>query len=135
VGQGLHVLYKSRAATNPSLENRRWAESRHGGTSIDAADKRGFLAGKEACRRADEIDRHPIDARGHAGHEGSLELVNQEPKARQIQISVVSADCLSGQLQPVEHEVRRIPEEELVLLARRLALRAVSDNYRAPACV
>jgi hypothetical protein len=132
VGQGLHVLYKSRAATNPSLENRRRAESRQGGTSIDAADKRGFLARKEACRRADEIDRQSIDACGPAGREGALELVGKEPQARQIQISTVSADCLTGQLQPVEHEVRRIPEQEPVLLARRLALRTVGNDDRAP---
>jgi hypothetical protein len=133
VGQRLHVLYKSRAATNTSLENRRWAESRQGGTSIDAADERGFLARKEAWRRADEIDRQTIDACGPAGRQGSSDPVSKEPQTRQIQISAVSADCLSGQLQPVEHEVRRIPEQELVLLARRLALCAVGNDDRAPA--
>jgi hypothetical protein len=102
---------------------------------VDAADKRGFLARKEARRRADGIDRQSIDACGPAGCQRSLELVSKEPQARQIQISAVSADCLSGQLQPVEHEVRRRPEQELVLLTRRLALCAVSDNYRTPACV
>src|SRR4029450_5258475 len=55
-----------------------------------------------------------------------------EPQESQIQISAVRADCLSDQLQPVEHQVRRGPEQELVLLARRLAFRTVGNDDRAP---
>src|SRR6266567_107598 len=47
----------------------------------------------------------------------------------QVQVRLGGADRLGGQLQPVEHEVRREPQQQFVLAAGRLALRAVGDDH------
>ena len=52
-------------------------------------------------------------------------------RAVQVQVRLGGADRLRGQLQAVEHEVRRELQQELVLAAGRLALRAVGHDHRA----
>ena len=49
----------------------------------------------------------------------------------QVQVRFGGADRLRGQLQAVEHQVRRELQQEFILAAGRLAFRAVGHDHRA----
>ncbi len=51
----------------------------------------------------------------------------------QVQVGVGGADRLRGQLDAVQHQVRRDPQEQGVLAAGGLALRAIGHDHRAAA--
>ena len=126
--QRLDVLHQGRPAATPRSKTRGCLNARPGRAPVDLAGQRRFLAGQEPRRRVDELDADAVQAgRGPLGQRRGESLV-QPRVAMQVQDRAVGADRLGGQLQAVQDQVRRVPQQGLVLVAGRLALRAVADH-------
>ena len=100
--------------------------------AVDAADQGGFLACEEPRRAGNEPDRPRVAAGGGPFGEREGEPFVQPAAGVHIQIDAAGADRGRGQLQPIEHEMRREPEQVLVLAARWLTLGAVTDHDGPP---
>ena len=135
VRERLHVLNERRCSAHPPLEDPGRREGRQGQTAVEHVDQGGLLTRQETRGRPGQPDRHPVDARQPA-------LGQRLPQRRrdlvtlavvQVKARLLGADRLGGELDPVQHQVRRQPEQRRVLAGRRLTLRAVGDDERPPA--
>jgi hypothetical protein len=89
------------------------------------------LTSAESRRGLGDRDGEPVDPRGVAFGQGSHDLV--AGPLVQVQVGVAGADRLRGQLDAVQHQVRSHAQEQGVLAAGGLALRAVGHDHRAAA--
>ena len=127
MGQGLHVLHQGRRAAQAALAHPRGLERGQRGTAAEPVHQRRFLAGQEPRRGL--RNRHAEAVQAARGSFGQRPKDLRARRGVQVQVRFVGADRLGGQLQPVEHEVRRDPQQQFILAAGRLALRAVGDDH------
>ena len=129
MGQGLHVLHQGRGATQAALAHPRRLERGQRGTAAEPVHHRRLLAGQEPRRGLRDRHGEPVQAAGGPVGQRAQDL--RAGGSVQVEVGLGGADRFGGQLQAVEHEVRRELQQELVLVAGRLALRAVGHDHRA----
>ena len=129
VGQGLRVLHQGRRAAQAALAHPRRLERGQRGAAAEPVHHRGLLAGQEPRRGLGDRHAEPVQAAGGPFGQRAQDL--RAGRVVQVQVRLGGADRLGGQLQAVEHEVGREPQQHLVLAAGRLALRAVGHDHLA----
>ncbi len=129
VGQRLRVLHQGRRAAQAALAHPRRLERGQRGAAAEPVHHRGLLAGQEPRRGLGDRHAEPVQAAGGPFGQRAQDL--RAGRVVQVQVRLGGADRLGGQLQAVQHEVGREPQQHLVLAAGRLALRAVGHDHLA----
>ncbi len=134
VGQRLGVVDQRAAAADAEGGALVGSEGRQGATRVDPADERRLLPGDEAVGRPHEhLGDRRASRRGPFGHgrrDGGGDLLAAFGHADR---DPTGAARRGEELGAVEHQVRRAQQEQLVLVAVRLALHRVDEDRAAPA--
>ena len=130
VRERLDVADEGRAVVDAALERSRRHGRRQRGLAVDVGDRGGLLAADVAARRRDDAQGGPAVARRAALVDGAQRR-GPHPRVRALDVEhhLVGADRGGGDHGAVDHEVRRVGEQDGVLAAGRLALRAVGDDH------
>ena len=132
MSQGLDVVHQRRVPPHAALVRARRGKGRRARPAVQVLDDGGLLAGHVPARDAGHLDRHRVQAR-----RGSLlNRVFQQAQEAVLgpvhaQVRLARADRLRGERHAVQYQVREPAQQQLVLDAGGLALRAVSDQHLA----